>query len=87
MLKYDEYYVLLRGELGMYPLKTNRHVRKLKRQYLHKVRSMPEMRSPAVADGAVWEKVTKGRAGIEWDSIVETSMEGYRRKLRIDACQ
>ena len=45
------------------------------------------MRSPAVADGAVWEKVTKGRAGIEWDSIVETSMEGYRRKLRIDACQ
>ena len=55
----------------MYPLKTNRHVRKLKRQYLHKVRSMPEMRSPAVADGAVWEKVTKWRAGIRWDIIVE----------------
>ena len=28
-------------------------------------------RSPAIADRAVWEKVTKGRAGIRWDSVVE----------------
>ena len=26
---------------------------------------------PAIVDGAVWEKVTKGRAGIRWDSVVE----------------
>ena len=26
---------------------------------------------PAIADGAVWEKVTKGRAGIRWDSVVD----------------
>ena len=28
-------------------------------------------RSPAIADRAVWEKVTKGRAGVRWDSVVE----------------
>ena len=43
----------------MYPLKTNRDVRKLKWQ--HKVRSMPRKRLPAIADRAVREKVTKGR--------------------------
>ena len=26
---------------------------------------------PAIADNAVWKKVTKGRAGIRWDSVVE----------------
>ena len=26
---------------------------------------------PAIAVRAVWEKVTKGRAGIRWDSVVE----------------
>ena len=26
---------------------------------------------PAIADRAVWQKVTKGRAGIRWDSVVE----------------
>ena len=26
---------------------------------------------PAIADRAVWEKVTKGRAGVRWDSVVE----------------
>ena len=26
---------------------------------------------PAVADRGVWEKVTKGRAGKRWDSVVE----------------
>ena len=50
-------------------LKTNRGVRKLNRQY--KVRSMPKKRLPAKADKAVREKVTKGRAGIRWDSVVE----------------
>ena len=32
---------------------------------------MPKKKLPAVADGAVWEKVTKWRAGIRWDIIVE----------------
>ena len=55
MLKYDYYLVLLkqyfRAELGMYPLKTNIYIRKLKRQY--KVRNMPKNRLPATVDGAV----------------------------------
>ena len=57
------------AELGMCPLKTNRDVRMLKWQY--KPRNMPKKRFPAIADGAVWEKVTKDRAGIRWDSVVE----------------
>ena len=32
---------------------------------------MPKTRLPAIAGRAVWEKVTKGRAGIRWDSVVE----------------
>ena len=32
---------------------------------------MPKKRLPAIADRAVLEKVTKGRAGIRWDSAVE----------------
>ena len=32
---------------------------------------MPKKRVPAIADRAVWEKVTQGRAGIRWDSVVE----------------
>ena len=44
-------------------------MRKLKRQY--KIRNMPEKRLPAIADRAVWEKITRGRAGIRWDNIVE----------------
>ena len=59
----------LRAELGMYPLKTNRDVRKLKWQY--KVRNLPKKRSPVIADRAVRDKVTKGRAGIRWDSVFE----------------
>ena len=31
---------------------------------------MPKKRLPAIADRAVCEKVTKGRAGIRWDSVV-----------------
>ena len=26
---------------------------------------------PAIVDNAVWEKITKGRAGIRWDIVVE----------------
>ena len=44
-------------------------MRKLKWQY--KVKDMPETRLPAMADQAVWEKLTKGRAGIRWDNVVE----------------
>ena len=32
---------------------------------------MPKKRLLAIADRAVREKVTKGRAGIKWDSLVE----------------
>ena len=32
---------------------------------------MPKKRLPAIADRAVSDKVTKGRAGIRWDSVVE----------------
>ena len=60
---------VLRAEEGMYALKTNRDVRKLKWQY--KVSNMPEKRLPAIADSAVWEKITKERAGIRWDNVVE----------------
>ena len=34
-------------------------------------RNNPKKRLPAKADTAVWEKVTKGRAGIRWDSVLE----------------
>ena len=53
----------------MYRLETNRDVRKLKWQY--KVRNVLKKWLPAIADRAVWNKVTKGRAGIRWDSVVE----------------
>ena len=38
---------------------------------------MPINRLPAIADRAVWEKVTNGLAGIRWDSVIRESMEGY----------
>ena len=60
---------VLRAELGMYPLQTNRDVRKLKWQY--KIDNISEMRLPAIADRAVWENMAKGRAGIRWDNVVE----------------
>ena len=40
-----------RAELGMYPLETNRDVRKLKSQY--KKKNTPEKRLPAIVDRAV----------------------------------
>ena len=54
----------------MYALKTNRdNMRKLKRQY--KARNVPKKRLPAIVDTAVWKKVSKARAGIRWDNVVE----------------
>ena len=32
---------------------------------------MPEKRLLAIVDMAVWEKITKGRAGIRWDNVIE----------------
>ena len=37
---------------------------------------MPEKRLPAIVDNAVWEKTTKGRAGIRWDTVVEKISQG-----------
>ena len=37
----------------------------------YKVRNAPKKRLPAIVDRAVWEKVTKGRAGTRWDGVVE----------------
>ena len=56
----------------MYPLKTSRDVIKLKWQC--KGRKMPRKRLPAIADRAVWKKVTKGPAGIRWDSVVDKNI-------------
>ena len=57
----------------MCPLKTNRDRRKLEWQY--RVRNTPKKRLPAIVDRAVWERVTKGRAGIRWDSVGEKVWE------------
>ena len=32
---------------------------------------MPKKRLPALVDKTVWEKVTKGLAGIRWKSVVD----------------
>ena len=31
---------------------------------------------PQQADRAVWEQVTKGRAGVRWDSVLEKAWKG-----------
>ena len=49
-----------------------------------KSRSMPKKRLPAIADSAVWEKVTKGRAGIRWDNVVDKvwkEIEGNQEEI------
>ena len=46
--------------------------------------NMPEKRLSAMVDRAVWEKITKGRAGIGWDNVVEENMEGSRGRPRRD---
>ena len=56
--------------MGIYSPKMNTDSRKLKGQY--EVRNMPKKRLPAIADRAGWEKVTKVRAGIRWDSAVKS---------------
>ena len=61
--------IVLRAEPGMYPLETIRDVRKLKWQ--NKLNNMSKKRLPVIADRAVWEKITKGRAGTRWDNVVE----------------
>ena len=45
---------------------------------------MPKQRLPAIANRAVWEKVTKGRAGVRWDNVVDTVWKEVpgRRKPR-----
>ena len=64
----------LRAELGVYSLKTNRDVRKLKWQY--KARSPLKRTLPVIASNAVWEKVTKERAGPRWKDIIVGKQEG-----------
>ena len=58
----------------MYPRKTNRDAGKHKWQ--NEVRNAPKKRLLTIADKALWEKTTKGRAGIRWDSIVEKEWKG-----------
>ena len=65
---------VLRAEMGMYPLKTTRDVRQ-QLEWQYKVRNMPKKRLPPIADRAAWEKVTKGRAGIRWNSVVDKVWE------------
>ena len=52
----------------MYPLETNRDVRKLKWQY--KVKNMPEKKMPAIVDRAVRENKTERLTGIRCDNVV-----------------
>jgi len=59
---------VLRAELGMYSLKTNRDMRKLRWQY--SLQNMQRKRLPAIVDRAVWKKSTPG-CPIRWDSEVE----------------
>ena len=66
----------------MYPLNTNRDVSKFKGQC--KVKNMPEERLPAIVDRALREKITKGRAGIRWDKVVDNiwkDLEGDQEEV------
>ena len=40
------------------------------------VNNPPEKRLPAIVDRIVWEKSTKGRAGIRWVNVVEKTLKG-----------
>ena len=45
---------------------------------------MSEKRLPAIVDRDVWEKIAEGRAGIRWDSVVETiwkDLEGDQEEV------
>ena len=51
-------------------------------KWQYKVKNMPEKRLlRAIVDGAVWEKITEGRAGIRWDNVVE-KYERFRGRPR-----
>ena len=51
---------------------------------------MPKKRLPAIANRAVWEKVTKGGAALRWDSAVEKvwkDIEGNQEEiLSVEKC-
>ena len=49
---------VLRVELGVYPLKTKRDVRKFQWQY--EIRNAPIKRLPTITDRAVWKTIYKG---------------------------
>ena len=45
---------------------------------------MPRKRLPAIVDRAVWEKITKWRAGMRWDNLVEKiwkDLGGHREEV------
>ena len=70
---------VLRAELEMYPLETNRDTRKLK--WLYKVRRMPKKRFPAIVDRA------EGSKRASWNRVgyrPRENMERDRRKSRRD---
>ena len=48
-------------------------------KWQYKVRNMPEKRLPAIVDRVVREKITKGRAGIRWDNVVEKILKELGR--------
>ena len=37
---------------------------------------MSEKRLPAIVDSSVWEKITRGRAGVRWDNVVKKIWKG-----------
>ena len=43
------------------------------------VLNMLKKRLPAIVDRGVWEKVTKGRAGTRWDSVVQKARKDIGR--------
>ena len=53
----------------MHPHQTNMDVIKFEGKY--EVRCTPKTNLPAIANSAEWEKVTKGRAGIGWDNVLD----------------
>ena len=50
----------------------------------YKVKDMPEKRFPVIVDRVVRKKITKGRAGITWDNVVEKiwkDLEGNQEEV------
>ena len=67
---------VLRAELGMYPLETNRREKAEIAIQQYNVRNMPEKRLLAIADSAAWEKTAQRRAGIRWENVLEKIWKG-----------